>query len=345
MKNILKKADCVIIKNPSNLYYFSKYNNQDAVIIYADAKKYYLTDARYLQEANENLNDFIIIDINRDLFGALFEIINENKYINIGIEDDLPYNFYNKLISGLAQCNFVDVSKEINYKKSIKTDEEIELIKAAQQITDKTFSDILPLIKEGITEIELGHILYNLLIENGADGMAFESIIAFGRNSAKPHALKTNTKLRKNQFIKMDFGAKYKGYSSDMTRTIAFGSVTSKEADIYQKVKSAQQIAIDNLRVGLSCKEAYNFANNYFKEFNLQKYFLHSLGHGLGTDVHQTPALSPKSDEILEENMVVTVEPGLYLADQFGVRIEDIIVFKKLGVENLTKSQKQMIIL
>lgn len=345
MNNISKNTDCVIIKNPSNLFYFSKYTNEDAIIILSDSKKYYLTDARYLQEVEENLNDFIIIDINKDLLGSLTAIINDNKYINIGIEDDLTYTFYNKLKSRLPQCSLINVSKEISNKRSIKSDDEIELIKKAQQITDKTFSDILPLIKEGITEIELGHILYNLLIKNGADSSAFESIIAFGKNSAKPHALKTDTKLQNNQFIKMDFGAKYQGYCADMTRTVAFGKVSKNEEDIYNAVLGAQQKAIDNLYTGISCKDAYNLANNYFKENNLEKYFLHSLGHGVGTDVHELPALSNKSEQRLQENMVVTVEPGLYFANQFGVRIEDVIVFKKSGAENLTKSQKQMIIL
>lgn len=345
MKQLLNTMDCVIIKNPSNLYYFSKYNNQDALIVLSNQKKYYLTDARYIQEAHENLTDFYIIDINRDLFCALAEIIGQNKYIKIGIENDLSYNFYKKLTEKFLQCSFLDVSVNISYIRSIKSIEEIQLIKKAQQITDKSFNEILPLIKEGITEIELGHLLYNTLIKNGSEGMAFESIIAFGKNSAKPHALKTNAKLQHKQLIKMDFGAKYKGYCADMTRTVAFGDISQQQKNIYDKVKNAQQVALSNLYTGISCKQAYDYANDYFKQFNLENYFLHSLGHGLGTDVHEMPSLSPRSKEILQENMVVSVEPGLYFTNEFGVRIEDIIVFKKTGIENLTKSQKQLIIL
>lgn len=340
-----KNIDCALIKDASNLFYYTRYSNSDALLILTENKKYYLTDARYIQEAHENLFGFEIIDINRDLFGALKAILSEGKYRRIGYEGNCPLNFYSELTQNIKGVEFVEIGKEIAFERSIKTEEEIQLIKKAQAITDKTFEDILSLIKEGMTEIELGRILNDLLYQNGADQAAFESIVAFGPNSAKPHALKTKTKLKNNSVIKVDFGAKYKGYCSDMTRTVFFGGASQKQKEIYQHVLNAQNAALENVYTGIGCPSAYALANDYFVKENLDKYFLHSLGHGIGVDVHERPALSPKSNEILQENMVVSIEPGLYYINEFGIRIEDIILFKKTTVENLTKSVKQMIIL
>ncbi len=344
---MFERLDCVVVKEPSNLFYFSKYSNQDAIILLTPKDKYYLTDARYLQEAEELLDkSFCIIDTEGSLINAVTTLIKQNKFSKIGIEQqDISYNFFRQITKALDGCSFSDISMEIKEKRSIKTDQEIEYINKAQQITDKTFLEVLPLIKEGMTELELGHILYNLLIQNGAEKPAFESIVAFGENSAKPHALKTDRKLKNGDFIKIDFGAKYKGYCADMTRTVAFGKVNNKQREIYEIVKYAQQTALDNIFASVSCKDAYECANQCFKKHNIEKYFLHSLGHGVGTDVHELPYLSPSSNQILQENMVVSVEPGLYFANEFGVRIEDIVLVKKNTAENLTKSEKELIIL
>lgn len=345
MNKLFDKAEMLLLKNPSNLFYFSKYKNEDAIILMIEGVNFYLTDARYLDEATEAIKDFVIIDTERDLWAKIVKIVHKYKIKSIGIENDLPMNFYFEMKNKLNDIPLKDITKEISDKRCIKTNEEIALIKKAQNITDKSFAEVLPLIKEGITEFELCRTLENLLYKNGATGLAFDSIVAFGAHAARPHAHLTNTKLKNNQFIKMDFGASFQGYCSDMTRTVAFGKVSTREMEIYNIVLDAQKAALENLYTGISCSDAYHFANDVFKKHNLEKWFLHSLGHGLGTDVHELPTLSPRSDQVLQENMVVSIEPGLYFKGEFGVRIEDIVVFKKTNAENLTKSKKQLIIL
>lgn len=345
MNKLFNKVEMLLLKNPSNLFYFSKYKNEDAVVILLLGESFYLTDSRYIDEAKQRIKDFEIVDTERDLWGKISKIVQKYNIKTIGIENDLPMNFYFEMTSKLNYAKFEDISTEISDKRSLKSLEEIELIRLAQKITDKTFLEVLPEIKEGISEFELSRILENLLYKNGATGLAFDSIIAFGKNAARPHAHPSNAKLKNNQFIKIDFGASFQGYCSDMTRTVAFGKVSSREIEIYNIVLEAQQIALQKVYTGIPCKDAYNLANDIFKKYNLDKWFIHSLGHGLGTDVHEMPTLSPKSTQTLEENMVVSIEPGLYFSGEFGVRIEDIIVFKKSIVENLTNSEKQLIML
>ncbi|MDD4316663.1 MAG: aminopeptidase P family protein [Clostridia bacterium] len=344
MINLLKKCDVILIKSFSNLNYLSGYANADAVILIFSDKNYYLTDARYTEEAAEFLRNFEIIDTRRDLFGAMNAVLHSRRVKSIGIENDLPMDFFTEL-NNKVKAEFIDISEDIRRIRTIKTPEQVELIKKAQTITDKSFDEVLPLIKEGMTERQLCLTLENLLYYNGADGLAFKSIVAFGEHTSRPHALVTDKKLENSSIIKLDFGAMFKGYCSDMTRTVFFGKPTTEQAEIYNAVKEAQQLALDNIYPGMSCKAAYAVANGYFARRGLDGYFIHSLGHGLGTDVHEAPALSPRSEDFLTENMVVSVEPGLYFPGRFGIRIEDIILFHKSSIENLTKSQKEMIIL
>lgn len=344
MIKLFEKCDCLLIKTLSNLFYFSGYDNADAVMIIFPDKKYYLTDARYTEEAAEMLTEWEIIDIRRDLFGAIQRVLTTNKAKTIGRENELLINFHNELSSKI-DADFVDVSSDLQKLRAVKTPKQLELIKKAQEITDRTFVEILPEIKEGMTERQLCIMLENKLYQNGADGIAFKSIVAFGKNSSRPHALVTDKRLENGSVIKLDFGARFKGWCADMTRTVFFGNPTAEQKGIYNAVKEAQQTALDGLYTGISCKAAYNLANDCFIAKGLEKYFLHSLGHGLGTDVHESPSLSPRSEDFLCENMVVSIEPGLYLPSKFGVRIEDIVFFHKSSIENLTKSQKHMIIL
>lgn len=344
MIQLFEKCHCLLIKTLSNLFYFSGYDNADATMLIFPDKKYYLTDARYTEEATELLTDFEIIDFHRDLFGTIQNILTSNNAKIVGRENDLTMSFYNALLSGI-DAKFIDISSDLQKIRSVKTALQLELIKKAQAITDKTFVDILSEIKEGMTERQLCIALENKLYQNGADGIAFKSIVAFGANSSRPHALVSDKKLERGSVIKLDFGARFKGWCADMTRTVFFGKPSTEAKKIYEAVKEAQQAALEGIYTGISCKAAYALANDCFVAGGLEKYFIHSLGHGLGTDVHEMPTLSPRSEDFLCENMVVSIEPGLYLPSKFGVRIEDIVFFHKSSIENLTKSQKDMIIL
>ena len=340
MKKLFRDDETVLIKNPSDLYYFSEIKNEDAFIFFYEGQSYYFTDARYFEDVTEKLPEWTIKDANE-----LFDFILNAKIVKLGIEDDLSHTIREKLS---AECNiseFYSVNNVIRDARAIKSEKEIKYIKKAQEITDKTFKDLLPLIREGITETELAGTLESLLYVNGADDLAFTSIVAFNENSSMPHAIRTEKKLENQSIITLDFGANYHNYCSDMTRTIFFGEPNDEYKKIYNLVLTAQEMAIGISFSGIKAKECDMIARKYFKENDLDKYFLHTLGHGVGIDIHEYPTLSQKCDAIMQDNMIVTVEPGLYFEKKFGVRIEDMIIFNKSGVINLTKSPKNMIIL
>ena len=331
--------EAVLIANPSNLLYFSNYKNSDAKILIIGNDKYYFTDSRYLEETSAQLRDFHILN-----FEELPDTLKKNGITELGIEDSLPQITYNALIDcGIK--TFHSIESRVRKIRSVKSEYELDCIRKAQEITDKTFNNLLPAIREGITEIELAGTLESLLYVNGAEDLAFTSIVAFDENTSKPHAHRTDKKLKNGSIITLDFGAKYKNYCSDMTRTIAFGSISTEQKNAYKHVLTAQELALSIIYAGMTGKECDSMSRNYFKENGLDKFFIHSLGHGVGLDIHESPYLSQKSEDILEENTVVTVEPGLYFEKEFGIRIEDLIIVNKTSVINLTKSSKNIIIL
>ena len=340
MKNLCHADEIIFLKNASNLYYFSGLNNPDAYILFVGEQKYYFTDDRYMENAEKCLKEYSVHHI-RD-FDSIFTS-NIYHFEKLGIEDDLPYLFC-KDLEKKGAINFYSISKDIMFMRANKSSEEIKKIQKAQSITDKVFSIILHQVKEGMTEKELACILESELYKNGAEELAFRSIVAFDDNTSIPHAERTDRKLKNGSIITLDFGAKCENYCSDMTRTFFFGKADEEMVKTYEIVLSAQQRAIENAMVGMTTKECDSIARSYFKSKGLDKFFLHSLGHGVGIDIHEYPTVSPRSDAVIGENMLITIEPGLYFAGKYGIRIEDMIIFDKTGVINLTKSPKNIII-
>lgn len=344
MKNqYIAGCDCTLISTASNLYYVSGYQNADAMILLFPDEKVYITDPRYTEEAGQAVRGFSVINFDKSLIETAIFLMKKRNCKNIGIEFSICYSDAQALMN--EGFFLTDISGALALERSIKMPHEIERIKRAQEITDKTFSDILHEIKEGITERELAGILEGMLYKNGADGLAFSSIVAFGENISKPHAKRSQRRLKKSDFVLLDFGAMYEGYCSDMTRTVCFGTPSSEMKDIYDLVLTAQKNAIDNIGTGMRCDEAYYLAESVFKEKNLHEYFIHSLGHSLGIDIHEDISLSYRKKDVLQPNMVITVEPGLYFPGKFGVRIEDMIILDESGIDNLTKSPKNLIII
>lgn len=225
----------------------------------------------------------------------------------------------------------------------VKNQDEIEIMIKAQEITDSVFGEILGLIKADMTEIELAKLIDDEIFSNGCE-LAFDTIVAFGENSAEMHHEPTIRTLKKNDIILFDLGAKYQGYCSDMSRTVFFGTPSEHFVEIYDLVLNAQTLALNSICAGMSGKQADALAREYLTANGYGAEFCHTLGHGVGQEIHEQPRLGPKDDTILLENMVVTVEPGLYIAGFGGVRIEDMVIVKNGGVINLTKTHKNYII-
>lgn len=225
----------------------------------------------------------------------------------------------------------------------VKTKEEIEKLRKASELNDKGFEFICKNIRPGMTEKEIASKLDNFMFDNGATGLAFETIVGSGVNSAQIHSTPTDRKIEENDIILFDFGYVVDGYCSDMSRTVFVGSITDKQREIYELVLKTQLNAIEKIKVGMTAKEADLYGRQFILDTGLD--YAHSLGHGIGKVVHEELIISPKRDTVLEENMVFTIEPGVYLENEFGIRIEDVVLLTETGLETLSNATKEMIII
>ena len=331
-------VDTLVILTPSNTRYLSGYSSSNCQIVLTKSNSYFLTDMRYFLEAKNFLGERFEV-LCQDIIASK-SLIEGN---NIGIENDITYGQY-KTISQIAGDRLTDITSSILTLRNIKTDLEIERIKRAQSITELAYAEALKVIKEDISEVELAAYIEYVMKRNGCQ-IAFDSIVAFGEHTASPHAHPSQRRLKSGDFITMDIGAKYDGYCSDMTRTVGYGQLSAKQVDIYNHVLKAQSLAIEELKAGLTGKAGDSIARDYFKEYGLEQYFTHSLGHGVGIDIHEGVGLTPREEGLLQPNMIVTVEPGLYIDGEFGVRIEDLVQITQSGVIDLTNADKQLTIL
>lgn len=338
--------DAIIITSPTNRFYFSQIKTSFGVLLLLKDKKYYFTDFRYAIETKNNSEGIEIIITNpTDLYSDVKKILSDNLVKTVGYEEtDLTVSKFNAIKKELSEFKLKSVGEEIDELRIIKSDAEINKIKKAQRITEQALEKALQTIKLGVTERELSaEITYQLLL-SGADGNAFDNIVAFGENSAECHHTVSDRKLEKGDIVLIDIGAKYQNYCSDMTRTFCYGEPPKKLIELYDLVKSAQVYVLKHIKAGMTGSELDTLAREFFKANGYEQEFGHSLGHGVGIKIHEKPNLSRTYSQPLPENAVVTVEPGLYIENFGGVRIEDMVVIKKDGIENLTNYPKTLII-
>ncbi len=340
----LLEIDGMIISNPINIEYIIGVYAEGTLII-NDKDNIFITDARYIEDVNSTITISDEINV-RDQAN-----ISENEYISffancprVGIEENyISYSKYQNLVRIYRLKEAVETNNLIEKMRTIKDDNEIAKIRRACEITDNCFTHLLEYIKVGMTERQIAFEIEKYFIENGANGLAFDTIVASGENSSKPHAVPTNRKIQSGDNITIDFGAKYKGYCSDMTRTIFVGSVSDEVRDLYNFILEGQLRATNKIKDGVDGKSV---ARGVQIEYNARNFeLIHALGHGVGLEVHELPYLSYRSSQILKENMVVTNEPGIYIPEKIGIRIEDTILVNKLESEVLTKSSKELIVI
>ncbi len=347
-----KNVDCVLISRTTlpdiNFFYFSNLKgglfNGSFLILYPDGKSIIITSTMEQEAAEKSKGDSEVY-----VFSTKEERINllkENiKGENIGLSFSSVSYFEAEKLKEISGCNLVDISKEISFTRAIKEKSEIENIKIASEITSKTFSQIPDMLREGITEKELCLKIEFELRKNGAEALAYDPIAAFGPNSSLPHYESSDSILRKGDFILLDFGGKYNRYCSDMTRTFFYKELNKKQKNIYETVLNAQLLGIDELKPGAVAKNVHNAVAKYIDATEFKEKFIHSLGHGVGLETHDSLGLNSDSEYIIEENMVFTVEPGIYLPGFGGVRIEDIIVIKKKKPKILTTYSKDILVI
>lgn len=340
--------DALLLSSSANQRYLSDFDYSDGYMLVSADKAYLLTDSRYIEAARSAVTDFDIILPPSRMSDSILELITQNGYKKVAIEEaSMTCSIFETFKGKLGgECELVSgASAMISKQRSVKLAYEIERMEKAQEITDKAFAHVLEFISPSMTELDVALELEFFMRRNGADGIAFNTIAVSGSASSLPHGRPSNIKLRKGLFT-MDFGARYKGYCSDMTRTIGIGKIDDEMKKIYDTVLAAQQNAIDNIHGGMLCRDADALARDIIKNAGYGEAFGHSLGHGVGIFVHESPSLSPKADENarLEAGNVVTVEPGIYLEGRFGCRIEDMIAINADGsVYNFTKSPKNLI--
>lgn len=330
------------ISSFANIYYYSGFTSEDAYLIISDSQRFIITDSRYFIQAKNEAQDFELIDIKLGWKEIFKKVAAEKIYFE---EEKLSYGEWNKIKTAAEGKEFVPAQAVINKPRRVKDKHEIQLIKTAEEIGDSAFAHILEFIKPGMREHEVALELEMYMRKQGASGLSFETICASGVRSAMPHGAASDKIIEKGDLLTMDFGCVYKGYCSDMTRTVAISSVSQRQREIYDIVLEAQLKAIDGLRVGMLCREADKIARDVIAASGYGEEFSHSLGHSVGIEIHEMPVFSPKSEDILTEGTVMSVEPGIYIDGFGGVRIEDLICISEGKTVNLTASSKELIVL
>ncbi len=351
MDELFEDVDGILIYNQGepvvdlNFFYFTKLLESglfEGSYLYMDKETKVILTSQ-LEETSAKKSGFDVRTFSRisEMDNILKELIGNRKRIGIsfGSVSVKEYEHLKKLFSG---AEFIDVDERISKMRMVKDQEEIKILKEACKIASDVAEEITDHIKEGIREYELAAELTHLLLKNGAQDNAFTPIIAFGENSAEPHYFSGSRKLKKGDIVLMDFGAKYKKYNSDMTRTYVFGRASEKVKRMYEVVLEAQKLGIDSVKRGTRGSDVDKKARDYIDSTEFKGLFIHSLGHGIGLAVHDHPALSPNMNLVLENGMVITVEPGVYIRGFGGIRIEDDVLVEGKG-EVLTTAPKDLI--
>ncbi|MGC8691925.1 MAG: M24 family metallopeptidase [Thermoplasmata archaeon] len=347
----LKDVDAVLIYNEGepftdlNFFYFTGLLDsglfEGSYYIFTGDREVIITSELEELSAKKSGMEIKIFKNQNEKDEILKSLLNNKRKIGISFSN-ISYKAYSNLKNKFENLEFIDITERINEMRMIKDDFEIDILKEAAKIASDVAEDIIDYIKEGMKEKELAAELTYLLMKNGAQENAFTPIIAFGENSAEPHYFSGDRKLKRGDFILMDFGARYRKYNSDITRTYFFGKANEKQRKMYEIVYNAQKIGIEMIKEGISGKDVDLEARKYIDSTEFKGLFIHSLGHGVGLAVHDHAALSPSSNLILKENMIVTVEPGVYLKGFGGVRIEDDVVVKKEGHDVISYANKEL---
>lgn len=352
-ESLLGNSTALYIENPANIEYLSGFRGTSGYVLLTLAHTYLITDARYFFEAQKNLSkknlNLKIINSGSHALETLATILRRHHIRKLGFEaQNISYQKWQELKiltkKKTPRLKLFPTKHLIEKIRSIKNAAEIQHIKAAQKITDTVFKKITPYLKIGVTEAKIAWQIEKIGRDLGAEKVAFSPLVCFGPSSATPHHQPNQTKLQKGSPILLDFGFVKNAYHSDMTRTLFTQTPTSLQKKVYQTVLKAQENAIQNIKPGFSGQKADFLGRSIIKQAGFGDYFTHSLGHGVGLEIHELPNLSPKSKNkpiiTLATNMVITIEPGIYLNNQFGVRLEDMILIGEKNNLNLTHSKK-----
>ncbi len=338
-----KQIDALFLQSYENRRYFSHFTGSNGYLLITKESAELITDQRYIQQAKEQAKGFQIIGHGLDRNAAIKQVLEQHSISTIGFEaNDLSFSFYQSLQSLQPEMKWIPFTDEFLHMRKIKENHEINIIRESIARSDRAFGSLLPLIHPGMTEKEVLVELEYLMAKNGNDGPAFGTIVASDIRAAFPHAVPTENRVKNNHFLLIDFGMKFQGYMSDMTRTIWVGDPPAEIIYYYELVMEALEKSIEAIKPGMTAGEIDQVARDVFIKAGVEEYSLRGLGHGVGLQIHENPRVVMNGTEVLEPGMVFTVEPGLYLPGKVGVRIEDIVLVTNNGCEVLTKTNRHI---
>ena len=337
--------DALLVTKRENIRYLSGFTGSSGVLVISEQQAYFITDFRYTEQANEQVHGYEIVELKTSLIQSVSDVVEKDGIKRLGVEQDAmtlgQYRAYEKEV----QTTLVETSGIVEKLRLIKDEAEIKIMKEAAAIADAAFTHIQTFIRPGRTEREVANELEMFMRSKGADSSSFDMIVASGLRSALPHGVASDKVIASGELVTLDFGAYYQGYCSDITRTLAVGPISDELRRIYDTVLEAQLAGVAGTKAGITGIEADALTRDVIKQAGYGEYFGHSTGHGLGMEVHEAPGLSFRSETILEPGMVVTIEPGIYIAGVGGCRIEDDVVITEDGCVRLTQSPKELITL
>ena len=345
MNELPSTVDAALITEDVNRRYFTGMKSSAGTVLVTREKAYLIIDFRYIEKARKTVHDAEVI-MQEKLYEQINAILSKHGAKTLAIESRSvtvsQLNSFRKSIT--AEIDDSDaLSIAIDALRIVKTQDEIDKIIKAQRIAEAAFEDVLNFIRPGVTEREVGLHLDYYMLSHGAEALSFDTIAVSGPNTSLCHGVPTDRPVKEGEFVLMDYGATYDGYHSDMTRTVCVGKPTEKMEKVYAIVLDAQLKALAAIKPGALGSDIDGIARKVITDAGYGDAFGHSLGHGVGMNIHETPNAGPSSKHVFRENMIVTVEPGIYLPDEFGVRIEDFVIIRENGCENMTLAKKNLI--
>lgn len=335
--------DSLLISNLLNVHYLSGFRGSAGTLLITEQESFFYSDFRYMTQAKEQVKGFAICEVVRDSTSSIAEQLKRYELHKLGFEaSTLTFNQYLTYKNGLKGAELIPITEESAYIRMVKTKEEIKQLQKPIHVNKLAFDKILPKIKVDLTEEEIAFMLEFEIRNNGGEKLSFDTIVASGYRGALPHGRASSKKIKNGELVTIDFGNVVDAYCSDETCTIGIGKLDQKQKEIYTIVKDAHDFAIEKIKPGKKGKEIDKIARDYIDKKGYGKYFGHSLGHGIGLAVHERPMVSQASEDILEENTVFSIEPGIYIPDWGGVRIEDLVQCTPQGGKVLSEIDKTL---
>ena len=339
------EADLLLVSSLSNIRYLTGFTGSEALLVLSPNDGWFLTDSRYTSQASVEVTGANVIEFSNKM-ESLVKVLQDAGAGKVAFEAGYTsVAVYQELCRKVPEIEFVQADPELIALRTVKDEDELEILERVAGMASQSLLSILEELKPGAVESEIAWALEVAMMKAGAEGKSFDFIVASGERGALPHGRASDKRLAAGELVTVDYGALYRGYCSDETVTVCLGQPDSRQREVYETVRVAQQIAIEAARPGMTFKELDAKARDYIAAKGFGQYFGHGLGHGIGLDIHEHPTASPRSSTVIREGMVFTIEPGIYIPGFGGVRIEDSVVMEQDRCRLITRVPKTLMIL